>query len=183
MDQNKENYDELVNVSKIPFEGLRQVILDDLSIDESSSNLAGSKDLEIIKSLLKFQFNFSDDILETIQDIRVERSKSDRIKEFFINNERCATIRASDSVMIPSEYMAKLIHRSFDFPNQRVVVNSEVKVFSKFVNLIDLKLRPGDECIIVTEEDELIGFGPLLLTYQEAKDFSRGMVVKTRKGI
>ena len=191
VDQNKENYDELVNVSKIPFEGLRQVILDDLSIDESSSNLAGSKDLEIIKSLLKFQFNFSDDILETIQDIRVERSKSDRIKEFFINNERCATIRASDSVIVPSEYMAKLIHRSFDYPNQRVVVNSEVKdfirdgksVFSKFVSLIDLNLRPGDECIIVTEEDELIGFGSLLLTYQEAKDFSRGMVVKTRKGI
>ena len=49
---------------------------------------------------------------------------------------------------------------------------------------MDEDLRPGDECIIVSDgDDELLGYGQVLLNFKEVIYFTRGMVVKTRKGI
>ena len=56
--------------------------------------------------------------------------------------------------------------------------------YEEFVKQMDEELRPGDECIIVSAgDDELLGFGQVLLNFKEVTYFTRGMVVKTRKGI
>ncbi len=189
---NKEKFDVIVNKTNFEFTGTNTKDLDESSVTDEQQEFNTIIDEGTIKALLKYQYNVDDSILQNIGSIRVEKSKSDRIKEFYVDNERFATIRASDSLLIPSVKMAKFIHESFPYPKHRVVVQNDVKsfikegksVFSKFVSMIDEDLRPGDECIIVTEDDdELIGFGQLLLTFQETKDFTRGMVVKTRKGI
>lgn len=192
IDKNKDAFLQLINNTRFDFEGITRGTIDGLLSSEEQSTDSTIFDQETVKALIRYQYNVDTDILETMGTIRVEKSKSDRIKEFFVNNVRFATIRASDSMLIPSVTMAKFIHQNFTYPLHRVVVDSEVKsfikdgksVFSKFVTKMDPDLRPGDECIIVTDkEDELIGFGQLLMTFQEAKDFTRGMVVKTRKGI
>ena len=192
VNQNKGKFVTLINLSKIQIEGLSTTIINENSDEANNKEQEKIKDTDIVKAMLKYQYNFNDNILGDLINIRVEKSKSDRIKEFYNDNNRFATIRASDSMIIPSEHMARFIHNHFKYPEHRVVVDKEVKsfikegksVFSKFVIEMDSNLRPGDECIIVTEsEDELIGFGQLLLTFKEIKDFQRGMVVKTRKGL
>ena len=192
VEKNKRNFDVIYNNSKLQIKKLESAKMNKSDTSENTLDITLNKDKEIIKALIKYQYDLDNSILQTLDNIRVEKSKSDRIKEFYIDNARFATIRASDSLIIPSPEMAKFIHKNFLYPGHRVVVNEEVKefiqegksVFSKFVVLIDLRLRPGDECIIVTEnKDELIGFGQLLLAFEEAMDFKRGMVVKTRKGI
>ena len=190
--KHKSKFDQLYNLTELELEGLNFYpfefsTYEDNVIDDESSKI----DQEVVKALIKYQYNVDDSFLSTLKNIKVEKSKSDRIKEFYVDQERFATIRSSDSLIIPSEAMAKFLHNSFEFPRQRVVIQSDVKgfikegksVFSKFVTQVDLSLRPGDECIIVTEQDELIGFGQLQITFQEAQHFTRGIMVKTRKGL
>lgn len=183
-------YEKIYNLTSIELKGT-ETSLPEYSDENSEIPLEKDQiDADIVRSLIKYQYKVNDDLLNKMGIIRVEKSKTDRIKEIFVNNERYATVRASDSVLIPSEKMVKYIYDNFPFPEHRVIVQSDIKsfiqegksVFSKFVIQIDENLRPGDECLIVTAENELIGFGSLIMTFQEAKSFTRGMVVKTRKG-
>jgi 7-cyano-7-deazaguanine tRNA-ribosyltransferase len=188
---NLAKFKHIFNLTKYKFDGTQQIGLEELLSRENDTEIKYDKDELTIKGLIKYQFNVNDNVLSTLNNITVEKSKSDRIKDFFIDKVRFATIRATDSIIIPSEAMVKFLHKNLPFPNHRIVVNVEIKefikegksVFSKFVVTMDSKLRPGDECIIVTPEDELLGFGTLILTAQEMKYFKRGMLLKTRRGI
>lgn len=185
------NFEELLNGTDFNFESLKKLDSPDLLSGEQGEFDEKEKDRETIRSLLRYQYNFDMNLLNNLKDISVEKSKSDRIKEFYVNFKRFGTIRASDSVIIPSEHLAKFIHENCSAPKLRVIVDSEIKsfirdgksVFSKFVKKMDETLRPGDECIIVSDiDDELLGFGQVYLVSSEFKNFTRGMVVKTRKG-
>lgn len=189
---NKQKYERIFNATGFDLGDLESFEVSEELPNNDESDNTNLKDQSIIKSVLKYQFDFDSKTLNSINEISVEKSKSDRIKDFYINFKRFGTIRASDSVIIPSEHLAKFLHESFPSPKHRVVVDSEVKefikegksVFAKFVKAMDENLRPGDECIIVSsDDDELIGFGQVLLNFKEIKYFTRGMVVKTRKGI
>ena len=189
--KNKHHFEKLVNLSNISLVGIESTLPENNLESESVSIETNQNDIDIIKALMKYQYNVTDPVLNSLKEFKIEKSKSNRIKEFFINGERFATVRASDNLLIPSEVMAKFIHFNFKFPKHRVVVQSDVKlfikdgksVFAKFVIQMDQELRPGDECIIVSNEDELLGFGTLQMTFEEAKSFTRGIMVKTRKGI
>lgn len=55
--------------------------------------------------------------------------------------------------------------------------------FAKFVAEMDPELRPGDECLLVGPNDELLGVGRALMNRREALSFKRGVAVKLRQGI
>jgi 7-cyano-7-deazaguanine tRNA-ribosyltransferase len=56
-------------------------------------------------------------------------------------------------------------------------------VFAKFVVDACEELRPYDEALIVSKDDELIAVGQCLLNREEMLDFERGIAVKTREAI
>ena len=71
----------------------------------------------------------------------------------------------------------------------RVVVGDEAEpfikegrnVFAKFVVDACREIRPYDEVLIVSKEDELLAVGQCLMNRDEMLDFERGVAVKTRE--
>jgi uncharacterized protein with predicted RNA binding PUA domain len=54
--------------------------------------------------------------------------------------------------------------------------------FAKFVREVDPAIRPGDEVVVVTEADTLLGVGRAELWAEAMRDFDTGMAVKVRAG-
>jgi predicted RNA-binding protein (TIGR00451 family) len=61
-------------------------------------------------------------------------------------------------------------------------VSQGKNVFAKYVLEAGVKIRPGDEVVIVAEGGEVIGVGKALLISEEMSAFKRGIAVKTRRG-
>ena len=56
-------------------------------------------------------------------------------------------------------------------------------VFPQFVKEVDPDLRPGDEVIIVNEDDAVVAVGKLMLAPVEIPFFKGGVAVKVRQGV
>jgi len=124
--------------------------------------------------------------------IRIVKSKkTGKIRNVYCNEKHVLSMRAEDGMFTLKIDGAKLLHKYFKYPKLRVVVDSDAiefikdgkSVFSKFVKDCDPKLRPFDECIIVSENDELIAVGRCLLNRMEMLSFDFGMAVKTRDAV
>ncbi|OYT58709.1 tRNA-guanine(15) transglycosylase, partial [Euryarchaeota archaeon ex4484_178] len=105
--------------------------------------------------------------------------------------EHVASLRAEDGFFTLRIGGAKRLHQRFKAPKLRVVVSDESSefnragknVFAKFVKNMDDALRPGDEVLVVDEDDNLLAVGRTLMNRLEALSFQRGMCVKVREGI
>ncbi|MES3160340.1 MAG: pseudouridine synthase [Halorubrum sp.] len=86
---------------------------------------------------------------------------------------------------------ARRIQAAFPEPTHRVVVGSESEpyvrdgrnAFAKFVTTVDAGLRPGDEALVVDEDDTLFAVGRAELSGEEALAFGAGVAVKIRQGV
>jgi uncharacterized protein with predicted RNA binding PUA domain len=75
-------------------------------------------------------------------------------------------------------------------PTNRVVVGEESdpfvrdgkNAFAKFVRDVDPAVRPGDEVVVVTDADVVLGVGRAELWAEAMRDFGTGMAVKVRAG-
>jgi predicted RNA-binding protein (TIGR00451 family) len=84
-----------------------------------------------------------------------------------------------------------MLHENFAPPRLRVTVkpdsvefNREGKnVFAKFVVDCDENLRPGDEVLVVDEQDKLVAIGRAVMTRAEMMAFDIGVAVRVREGI
>ena len=192
MENYQSPFTKIYNTTEYEFHGTIKTSYDILAKEavKFPENYVG--DSNQILSMIKYQFNIEQSFLSSLDGISVERSrKSNRIKEFSINKERWGTIRASDGVIIPAKPLIYWLHQVSQFPANRVVMANEVKdfiiegksAFCKFCDSIDPLLRPGDETLIVTLDDELLGWGQLQYTSEEINSFNKGLVVKTRGGV
>jgi len=85
---------------------------------------------------------------------------------------------------------AELIHSMTRSPTQRVVVRRNVaeyaragrSIFAKHVLRYDPQIRPGDEVIVVDEDDDLLAVGRAVLSGEEMLSIKRGVAMKTREG-
>lgn len=79
----------------------------------------------------------------------------------------------------------------FDAPTHRLVVGEESEpfvrdgrnAFAKFVTAADDGVRPGDEVLVVNEEDTLFAVGRAELSGAEAEAFGSGVAVSVRNGV
>ena len=84
--------------------------------------------------------------------------------------------------------LAKKLHKFFEYPGLRIVVDEEASpfikegksVFAKFVKEIDHGLRAGDEILVVDGNDSLLRVGTLFLSPKEVMDFDRGLAARVR---
>lgn len=84
----------------------------------------------------------------------------------------------------------KRLLSAFDPPACRVAVGAESEpfvrdgrnAFAKFVTTVDEAIRPGDEVVVVDEDDAALGVGRAELSAAAMGDFDTGMAVKVRDG-
>ncbi len=124
-------------------------------------------------------------------DLRVERSrKTNKIRTVHLDGEHILSLRAHDGLWTLKPVGARILHEALPAPANRVTVhhdsvpfNREGKsVFSQFVTAMDEALRPGDECLVVDEADQLIAVGQVRLMAEEAADWTSDMAIKVRDG-
>ncbi len=83
------------------------------------------------------------------------------------------------------------LQAAFPEPAHRVVVGSESEpyvrdgrnAFAKFVTAVDDGIRPGDEVLVVDDDDTLFAVGRAELSGREALAFGSGVAVKVRHGV
>ncbi len=139
--------------------------------------------------LFKYQFGKKLSEIISIENIELVRSKNTgKIRNITLDGDIILSMRASDGLFSINMKSAIMLHENFIYPNHRVIVDKEVSefvmdgknVFSKFVKEADQSIRPGDEVIIVDENDKLLSYGRTILNREEMLDFNYGMAVKNR---
>jgi 7-cyano-7-deazaguanine tRNA-ribosyltransferase len=113
-----------------------------------------------------------------------------KVRNIQTEGEHVASLRAEDGLLSLTMAGARRLHAGFAMPQLRVVVTRESaeynaqgrNVMSRFVSAMDPALRPGDDCLVVDEDDTLVAHGRVILTAAEAPTFRRGLVVRIREG-
>lgn len=124
-------------------------------------------------------------------ELRCERSrKTGKLRTVHLNGEHVLSLRAEDGLWTLKPAGARILHATLPAPANRVVVHADSvafnrdgkSVFAKFVVDCDPDLRPGDECLVVDEQDALVAVGRVGLVREEMLDFETGTAVKVRDG-
>ncbi|MDI6725172.1 MAG: tRNA guanosine(15) transglycosylase TgtA [Methanobacterium sp.] len=148
-------------------------------------------DLNKIEYIADYQFGEGSGKALFNGNINIVKSrKTGKIRHVHDGDVLIATLRASDGIFVLSMEGAKRLHSYLEYPENRVVVNSDAEpfaregksIFAKFVIDCDINIRANEEVLIVNENDELLAFGKSLLNGREIMDFNIGQAVKTRKG-
>jgi len=119
----------------------------------------------------------------------IKSKKTGKIRNIYRDEKHILSMRASDGMFTLKIMGAQLLHDCFKYPKLRVIVENDAipfisegkSVFSKFVIECDEFLRPMDECLIVSKNDDLIAVGRCLLNKFEMLSFKYGIAVKTRE--
>lgn len=149
-------------------------------------------DREKIRRVADYQFGKGAGDALTDGEVRAVRSKrTDKIRNVFLNDDHVLSMRAHDGLFTLKLGGARILHRTFGPPKMRVVVNVDAlefvregrNVFAKFVVECDEGLRPGDEVLVVDEEDALLAVARALMNREEMLAFQRGIASRVREGL
>lgn len=154
-----------------------------------NQNIEKIFDIMKIRSVADMQFGYRSSEYLFNGNIRIKKSKkTGKIRNIFLNDKHILSMRATDGYFTLKLEGGKILHKNFEFPRFRVVIDKDSvqfikkgrNVFSKFVNDCDPALRPFDECLIVDKDDNLIAIGRCILNREEMIHFNYGIAVKTR---
>ena len=143
-----------------------------------------------ICAILDYHFGVGTHKLIDKQTLEIERSRKTGILRRFSDKEGLlGTFRAQDFSIIPSLSFAKRLHNYIKYPKRRVIAAEESIAFvldnkdllAKFVTNADPAIRPGEEVLIVDNNDVFLNFGTSVLSTQEMFDFKRGIAVQVRR--
>ncbi len=149
-------------------------------------------DIRKIMSIADYQFGKGASQALFNGEIKIVKSKATgKIRNVYCNGKHVVSMRAADGFFTLKLHGARALHSFFPPPKLRVVVAREAipfirqgkNVFAKFVIDCDDGLRPYDEALIVSEDDELIAVGQAIMNREEMMAFERGIAVKTREGV
>ncbi|WP_455463613.1 PUA domain-containing protein, partial [Candidatus Hodarchaeum mangrovi] len=141
-------------------------------------------------AILDYHFGVGSHKLIDKKTLEIERSRKTGILRRFSDKEGLlGTFRAQDFSIIPSSSFAKRLHNHIKYPNRRVIAAEESIPFilnnkdmlAKFVTDADPMIRPGEEVLIVDQNDVFLNFGTSILSAQEMLDFERGIAVQVRR--
>ena len=148
--------------------------------------------LQRVRAVADMQFRRgAGDVLLAGKVKLVRSRKTGRIRNVIVDGRHILSMRAHDGLFTLRTEGAKILHRSFPAPALRVVVETETaefnragrNVFAKFVVSADPDLRPGDEVLIVDQQDGLVAVGQAFLNPEEMIAFRRGLAVHVREGL
>lgn len=149
-------------------------------------------DIRKIRAIADFQFGKGAADALFSGKVKIMKSKNTgKIRNVLVDGEHVVSLRAEDGLFTLKIHGALRLHRAFEFPRMRVVVNEDSaefnrqgrNVFAKFVVRCYSEIRPGDEVLIVDKEDNLLAVGRAIMNCWEMRHFHKGMCVKVREGI
>jgi 7-cyano-7-deazaguanine tRNA-ribosyltransferase len=149
------------------------------------------KDFLLNKVDYVFNYQFGKPLYSILDrnQISLLRSKNTgKIRTVLYGGEPILSLRATDGLFSLNMGGARLLHKNFQYPDHRVVVDPETSdfiregknIFAKFVDDADPSIRPHDEVIVVDRDDNFISYGRALLNRDEMIQFERGIAVKNR---
>ena len=147
--------------------------------------------LRELRMIAQYQFGDEFDDILAPKDILITRSrKTKKIREIISDGKRLATIRAKDGYFSIGLDGAERIIKMTKSPKRRVVIQTDVaefiadgrNVFAKHVVKVDPEIRPEDEVVVVSEEDQLLAVGRAKLSAEYMLAFQKGIAVKVRYG-
>jgi len=114
-----------------------------------------------------------------------------KIRNVRVDGEHVVSLRAEDGLFTLKAAGARRLHRAFDAPRLRVIVESDSvpfhrdgkNVFAKFVRDADPAIRPRDEVLVVSPEDELVSVAQAFMNRREMLAFKRGVAAYVREAV
>jgi len=158
-----------------------------------SETLRPDFDVSRVKALADFQFGKgAADAIFGDAPIEIRKSRSTgKIRTVFSNGEHALSMRAEDGFFTLKIAGGRQLAATLQKPALRVIVNKDSaefnrqgkNVFARFVIDCDAGVRPGDDVLVVDENDALVAVGKALMNGEEMRAFKSGIAVKVREGI
>ena len=142
-----------------------------------------SVELRMLRARLSWQF--TPRVAEALLSgsVEVEYGARRRIRYVYLDGVLILTLRPGDGLFSITRAAGEVIRRVEAPPRFRVKVSSAElagSVFVKDVEWMDPALRPGDEAIVVSEGDVLLGVGRVRIPATMINGLSRGEVVRLK---
>lgn len=148
-------------------------------------------ELKELRAIAEYQFGIRGDMLLPEDVIAVVSPGTNRIRVLEKGGEKYLSVRAGDYRFNLHILSARVLHAHLPPPYLRVYVKNEYapfvmrggNVFAKHVMMADPHIRPGDEVLVVDENDTLIAVGRAVLAGHEIVYYKRGEAVRVREGV
>jgi predicted RNA-binding protein (TIGR00451 family) len=141
---------------------------------------------EAIRIMIEKQFGekIANEIAKSTS-LEIELSpKTGRIRHVFLDNKRILTLRASDGWFTISLDFAEIILSSCEGKKHKVISEKGIDLKGSLLvpGVVDCDegIRPGDEVVIVDEDDRLLGVGKAKLSCPAMKSSLKGEAVRVR---
>src|SRR5438445_9819 len=120
----------------------------------------------------------------------ISRDKG-KVRNVLADGEHVVSLRAADGLFTLKAAGARRLAQAFPLPRLRIVVDEDSvpfhregkNVFAKFVREADPEIRPGDEALVVSPEDELCAVARATMNGREMRAFKRGVAAHVREGV
>src|SRR5438132_1708746 len=114
-----------------------------------------------------------------------------KVRNVLADGEHMVSLRAADGLFTLKAAGARRLAQAFPLPRLRIVVDEDSvpfqregkNVFAKFVREADPEIRPGDEALIVSPEDELCAVARATMNGRKMLTFKRGVAAHVREGV
>jgi 7-cyano-7-deazaguanine tRNA-ribosyltransferase len=114
-----------------------------------------------------------------------------KIRNVLVDGEHVVSLRAADGLFSLKAAGARRLAKAFPRPRLRIVVEEDTvqfhregkNVFAKFVRGSDPEIRPGDEVLVVSPDDELCAVARATMNGREMLAFKRGVAAHVREGV
>ena len=151
-----------------------------------------SFDLARIRGVFNYQFESENGQKMFPNDVKIEYSQNTgRIKHIYLNGSLLATLRPTNGVFALTIKGAERLMSLKGHSRFCVRIHNDVEpfvrqgrnVFAKHIITADIKIRPGEEVVVLNNKNAVVAIGKAVLSGEEMLAFQRGVAVKVRRGI
>jgi len=150
------------------------------------------EDLLKIRSVADYQFGKGVGVKLFPDTVRIVYSRNTgKIRHIYLGDDLLVTLRPTTGLFILSIAGAKRLVSKMDPLRMWVKIQDYAEpfvakgrtAFAKHVTEADADIRPNEEVIVVSQNNEVLAVGRALLSGTEMKAFSRGIAVQIRHGV
>jgi 7-cyano-7-deazaguanine tRNA-ribosyltransferase len=168
----------------------------DATLEELRTRAPGPRTLDWnllrVRGTADFQFGrgAADALLRGTVTFVVSKATG-KVRNVLAGGEHILSLRAEDGFFTLKAAGARRLQTVFSFPRLRVVANPDAipflregkNLFAKFVKEADPAIRPGDEVLVVSPEDELCAVARAMMNRREMLAFKRGVAAYVREAV
>ena len=145
-----------------------------------------------VRATAEFQFGLgaADVVLRGAISYVVSKNNG-KVRNVLADGTHVLSLRAEDGLFTLKAAGARRLRAAFPSPRLRVIVEPDSvpfqrdgkNVFAGFVRDADPEIRPGDEVLVVSPEDDLCAVAQATMNRREMVAFKRGVAARVREGV